>query len=191
MLLPECWRHVFTFLSPCALLNCASVSQRWCALARDERVWARHARRVREQLGEFRDVGDEAPTWKVFTQALLAFPGWVTINEGYGYREITMRSALVMRSLCDIPRDWSCEILHNDGTQKFCLSLTTDRHRLCGANVFRGLSDHVLTNVGILQVNNRVNPLELRRFHSIVRDSDCQGLREERFWVRLIKYGPA
>jgi hypothetical protein len=184
-LLPECWRHVFSFLGPCALLNCASVSHGWCALARDERVWARHACRVREQLGEFCDEVEHQtwPTWQRFARHLLRAEAGLSQDGTF--------SQLAIRSLFEwIPTHWVLKVTYSYRVDT-CSIRIPDYENQANFGTMINVGPDVKSLAGQLQtgeffrVNGSVKPLQLGRFHRIVRDSDCQAPVEHCFWFRI------
>jgi hypothetical protein len=199
-LLPECWRHVFSFLGPCSLLECAQVCKRWCEMAHDDRHWLRHARRVRKALGEYHSPTRHQawPEWKVFCKVLL---GPWDMGSSYDGEPFLIDHSLGsasgfgprMRSICVLPEGWQCSIMHDnahstryhfsfigyriDGSRTAVfMALTANGARFATGNIFSR----------IFYIDHTVDPRQWQRFHSIVRDSDCQGPREERMWFRIL-----
>jgi hypothetical protein len=185
-LLPECWRHIFSFLGPCALLNCANVSQRWCSLARDERVWARHARRVREQLGEFcQEVEHQAwPTWQRFVTHLLRAEAGLS-------RFGTFASFTIPSLFASIPADWRIDLIYSQQVDTYSSHIVAYKEKVRHGSFIEIAPDVIMLSGQLrtgefFEVDGTVKPRQLRRFHRIVRDDDYQGPVEHRFWFRIL-----
>jgi len=183
-LLPDLWHLIFTWLGPCSLLNCAQVCKVWRECAHDERLWLRHHLRVLSQLGPYAlDPPGPFPnaTWNKFRFNLLQqWPRWQAIDA----------------SLCSMPEGWKFGYQHHEQQHRYKVKFTWRLPHSDG--VMYWVTDEIppghepclkiiyMSESWKLQINGHVNPRALRRFYTIVRDSDCRGVREDCLWLTVI-----
>jgi len=181
-LLPECWQHVMRFLGPCSLLTCAMVCHKWCEWAHEERYWSRHLDRVKEKL----DVGHlfAGPIWKFYRNTFLSSPTteiWTTV-----------------RSLYAVPAEgtWNVDISFFPDNMRYRVLILfqlpnsihwyKDKLTVNEADGKHGTLDCRSLPLGVTCMFDRnVQPKLCRRYHSIVRDTDCSGPRDERVWLTI------
>jgi len=183
----ECWDRVFNFAGPLSLLACASVCRDWCEMARAERHWEKHAGRVMQKLG-LRYHSWSRPTWRWYTQVLLQEQREWSVGD--------ISTHLKIASLCAIPSYWKLVVW----------SLTIVDGEL-GVNLYvRGdtrvmVTFQVGSTTGAVLTHPRMpngapggwgcllrsEGATWQRFHSIVRDSDCLGPRDEWAWLTIIQ----
>lgn len=177
-LLPELWQLIFANLGPCSLLTCASVCTTWCEEARSERYWKRHLQRVQTKLGTLRDFHETGlPTWALFKTYLmcplepLVQSLWTASNPDEWIVDLTLphgrweKIVILISNKTIVDAHFEITIRRND-----------DR------------PDTRLPYPGVTcRFDRTVDPGLHRRYHSIVRDSDCVGERDERVWLRLMK----
>jgi hypothetical protein len=173
-------------LGPCSLLNCASVCRQWRDWARDERNWLRHVRRVSTELMEWQSPYRPGyPLWRSFAQRLLC-------------KEPDLRfwKASLIRLPDRVMGDWDCDIIHLENEKRYDVSLWHIDHinGVVGHIVSvrendgkRGLDVRSMPDGTICYFNRAVDPKRWRRYHTIVRDTDCGEPRETHRWLSIHK----
>jgi hypothetical protein len=182
-LLPTCWQHVMRFLGPCSLLTCAMVCHKWREWAHEDRYWSRHMDRVKEKLRMcttlcsgplwhyYRDTFLSAAEYLIKTRSLYSAPAHGTWLVTVNYAPERMCCLVDIHFLLPPALGWNkieVTVKETDGKEG-----TLD----CRSSFF-----------GITCMFDRnVHPKLWRRYHSIVRDTDCSEPRDERVWLRIIK----
>jgi len=203
-LLPECLRHICSYLGPCSLLSLACVSRALVAPAHDERVWLPHAERVVRELGaEFRVGAEKEPTWMCYRRVLLS--PWSPYNAPFIVTELVVlngrdtRIETVMRraSILKLSKAATTDRINVDIVQRWddrddILLVHLSAYPPLGgrhAMSFTTGNNNTLALSGSFYVGRTyylaatVHSIGWRRFHSVVRGSDCLGVREERTWL--------
>jgi hypothetical protein len=170
-LLPELWRMIMTYLGPCSLLRCASVCRRWCEWARDERNWARHRTRVGEKLGMLSPMPHP---WRFFAEFLL----------------LPLSTPLLWS--IKRPNNWIVNAEHRPREHRYMMTLSDMDSGGCRSI---SISDEVAPEPGVRTIylwsgykcliQGDINPMLGGRYHTIVRDSDYGGPRDERYWLTI------